>query len=185
MSLSLEIRWNSEFWTSPCVFSKWFLCYTWTRGLPWESERSVQLQAFDVYIIYSCCTHRDVGGGIFAQWGNGLFAWLPDITPKTGDYSSSVWFGASFRTTPIRWDLFSLSLCLSPLLSLAFVPTYSSVSFLVLVARYPELPEAFMDGSPGFCMRRWIVSLWKAIRESNKMERKYDAPSAWNESTPS
>lgn len=58
------VQWR--FSQSVCVFGEWFLYYEGTRGLPGR-ERSVQLQAFDVCIIYSCGTHWDVGDSIFAE----------------------------------------------------------------------------------------------------------------------
>lgn len=70
---------------------------------------------------------------------------------------------------------FAFPLTLSPPSILAFVQSYSSVSILVPVAQYPDLPSLWPKAL--YLNEELECLSVQSPKKSNKMERKYAAPS--------
>lgn len=171
----MKFRWRGGVSNqSVCALVEWFQYYEGTRGLPGR-ERSAQLQAFDVCIIYGCGTYWDVGDSIFCRVRKWSSARLPDITPNTGIIAPQ--FGSALAPEQLLCtETRSRSLSLSTLI-FSFCPELQQCQHSCPCGTVSRPSPLSLGRAPCVCMRRWNVSLWKALREGNKMERKYEAPS--------
>lgn len=130
------------------------MCVFCIRRQPGVSQRKKGQHSYKclMFALYIAAAHTGMWEIAFLQNEEMIFCKTPQHHAKEGDYRSSVWLGSSLLTAPTHTEScsfsLSLSLCLSPHSSLPFVPSYSSISILVPVAQYPDLPHSLLDGSP-------------------------------------
>ncbi len=149
----------------------------WERG-----QRRYRCLMFALYIdaAHRVCRSQH----FFAEWGNGLLQdsltscqtlglqllSLAQLSPPKNSHSGRL----------------ALVLFLTPSLStliFSFCPELQQCQHSCPCGPVSRPSPLSLGREPCVSMRRWNVSLWKALRESNKMERKYEAPREWNEST--